>query len=314
MMFYLLSPLLKELFDTANLKQPSELVAITLDSFNPCIVETLIEYIYEGEVKVNCLQMANLQSLCQVLKLKLPINCKYRDIDYYSRISEMIDKDISQSEEIASFADLSVEPYGEPMECQNEIEISLTKLETSYLESEEPQCISSCSENESNYLELIDHSKPINNDTSMEESLKDWEQYCVYVSEQCGQKSASINLVCSQCGLVIGSKHLLTKHMKIVHSMIRKFECTYCGYITEALHHFKRHVDSQHYNVKFPCDRCDSSFASRDHLNRHIKIVHDKIRAYQCDDCPFAAKRNGQLKKHKEMHHTIASTVNVDNM
>lgn len=47
---------------------------------------------------------------------------------------------------------------------------------------------------------------------------------------------------------------------------------------------------------------------------RHIKIVHDKIRAYKCDICPFAAKRNENLKKHKEIEHTIASTLNVDIM
>merc|ERR1719167_678655 len=159
-MFSLLSPLLKELFDTANVKQPYEVVAITLDSFNQSIVETLIKYIYEGEVKVKCVQMASLKRLCEVLKLKLPIN---RDIDYYLRISEMIDKEINHSEEIAIFADSFNEPFCEPMECPNVIEISPPKLENSYLESEEPLCISSCSDYESNDFELTDQSKSMNN-------------------------------------------------------------------------------------------------------------------------------------------------------
>lgn len=46
------------------------------------------------------------------------------------------------------------------------------------------------------------------------------------------------------------------------------------------------------------CTVCNKSFASKSSAQNHQKVVHDKVKAFKCMYCSFAASSKGNLKKH----------------
>ena len=40
--------------------------------------------------------------------------------------------------------------------------------------------------------------------------------------------------------------------------------------------HLKKHIQSQHKGIKYPCGLCDKELTSKDHLNTHVKSVHGR--------------------------------------
>merc|ERR1712062_63627 len=116
--------------------------------------------------------------------------------------------------------------------------IMLPKLENSSSESEEYQFLLSSSAI-SNPLEHfanvnLEKCKTLKPNTEFPEK---WEQYSIFIDKANGRKSDSTNKVCFECGHQSGKKTILTKHMKIVHGMIKKYQCTFCGYITSYKNH-----------------------------------------------------------------------------
>ena len=68
----------------------------------------------------------------------------------------------------------------------------------------------------------------------------------------------------------------------------------------------KIHIDGVHLKLKnFHCHvvGCNKSFSVKSSLQRHIKIVHDKMKPYSCPDCDSLFSTGHQLKLHKERAH-----------
>ena len=57
----------------------------------------------------------------------------------------------------------------------------------------------------------------------------------------------------------------------------------------------------------FPCDReyCDYKASSKAHVIDHIRAVHDKIKAFACDQCSFRSSRKTHLKDHVKTKHDM---------
>ena len=54
------------------------------------------------------------------------------------------------------------------------------------------------------------------------------------------------------------------------------------------------------------CNKCDAKFSSNNHLVRHKKAVHDKIKGFKCPTCNFRCSENSHLKHHvKSIHNKI---------
>ena len=79
----------------------------------------------------------------------------------------------------------------------------------------------------------------------------------------------------------------LPLHNKIIHENIKSHECDSC----EKSFALKSYQDSSHKAThhkterKFPCDLCEKCFKDQPGLNLHRKIVHDKIKKFQCAKC-----------------------------
>ena len=51
------------------------------------------------------------------------------------------------------------------------------------------------------------------------------------------------------------------------------------------------------------CDQCDYKSWSRSELAKHVRGVHDKIKAYACDLCPFTTANQSSIARHRSSVH-----------
>ena len=61
-----------------------------------------------------------------------------------------------------------------------------------------------------------------------------------------------------------------------------------------------KNVSSVHERKKpFKCSLCDSSFSSKQHMNRHITSVHEgkKQLTFKCSECDSSFSKKGEMKK-----------------
>lgn len=85
------------------------------------------------------------------------------------------------------------------------------------------------------------------------------------------------------------------------------FECPFPGCSKKFTrrdnikYHLKTH--DQHRDRPFCCNLCDKSYFRAIDLTRHIKVTHDKLKAYKCTVCLQSYTRKEALKRHTEKNH-----------
>ena len=84
-----------------------------------------------------------------------------------------------------------------------------------------------------------------------------------------------------------------------------RYNCDRCEKSYSCKNHLDRHIKSVHENVRYNCDLCDKSFSAKTPLNRHIKSVHENVR-YNCDLCDKSCSQKADLKAHiKSVHENV---------
>jgi len=116
--------------------------------------------------------------------------------------------------------------------------------------------------------------------------------------------------ICPYCGLHLKYPSRIQQHMRS-HAGLKPYSCNICGQFfastsTLRVHQGRFHmVDRPH-----PCRwHCGKKFPARSHRNEHEKIVHSKIKRYQCgiSDCNKLFTRRLYLIKHLEKCHNDRS-------
>ena len=72
--------------------------------------------------------------------------------------------------------------------------------------------------------------------------------------------------------------------------------------VATAARSLKRHVESKHEEVRFPCSQCVYIATQASDLERHVESKHEGVR-YPCPKCEFIATRASYLKKHVGKNH-----------
>ena len=62
------------------------------------------------------------------------------------------------------------------------------------------------------------------------------------------------------------------------------------------------HPEHQEIQVVESCDQCEKTFKDGWMLRRHRESVHEKFRAFDCDQCDFKGKRKQHLEDHMRIH------------
>ena len=146
--------------------------------------------------------------------------------------------------------------------------------------------------------------------------------------------------VCQECKYAFYQKSNLTNHLLSVHNFGDKLKCQECPYETPLKYNLKLHIRRVHEKIKdhfcgecreqcdytasqksklthhmvsahksgdrqFRCDQCPYTSTIQQIVNKHIKVVHDKIREYACTECNYATSKMSYLTRHLFHVHNI---------
>ncbi|XP_066925806.1 zinc finger protein OZF-like [Clytia hemisphaerica] len=79
--------------------------------------------------------------------------------------------------------------------------------------------------------------------------------------------------------------------------------CEKCPKTFASKYHLQRHIKVVHDKVKeFECKECGKYFALKSDLRRHTQSVHEGLKSFQCVECGMAFGRTHHLKKHQLTH------------
>ena len=94
---------------------------------------------------------------------------------------------------------------------------------------------------------------------------------------------------------------------KTVNENIPRNEDLYCekcqkNFITKSKK--QKHTKRVHVEKKrnFFCKHCSKTFTRREHLAIHVKVLHDKIKDFSCNNCGNLFTDKYAMKKHERTH------------
>ncbi|XP_049546811.1 uncharacterized protein LOC125957851 [Anopheles darlingi] len=119
---------------------------------------------------------------------------------------------------------------------------------------------------------------------------------------------------CEQCSKVFTVKEEYDKH-QLVHQTVtdRSIICEHCASSFLTQEALKEHIKIAHsMDKKYKCTICNKLFAARRSLKRH-KLCHEEEAAFRCpiDGCNEAFRTAGNLAKHKKMAHPAGAPSSV---
>ena len=53
----------------------------------------------------------------------------------------------------------------------------------------------------------------------------------------------------------------------------------------------------------FKCDKCEFTASSKIKIEKHIKVVHEKIKEFICAECEYVTSQKGRLRTHMVKKH-----------
>ena len=115
---------------------------------------------------------------------------------------------------------------------------------------------------------------------------------------------------CPHCQYQAKTDYDLRRHVKRKHEESNVVNCPWCGRLSKDL---ERHLKANQCNIpehertidepKFACEHCNKLFKKEAALLRHFRIVHEKIKDFQCDQCQYKTSTAFNLRIHVKRVH-----------
>ncbi|ETO23688.1 hypothetical protein RFI_13491 [Reticulomyxa filosa] len=106
-------------------------------------------------------------------------------------------------------------------------------------------------------------------------------------------KNRHKDYICEICHSIYPTKKKLSSHMRNVHLRPLKCDVDGCSKSFGCITALKRHtITHLQRDQKFViCDYCDTQFRSKNALQKHIEICHNKLKPFVCQHCDKAFSR-----------------------
>ena len=109
---------------------------------------------------------------------------------------------------------------------------------------------------------------------------------------------------CNSCEKRFYERQKLSYHEEAVHIKSGKFRCSICLKNLGGRNHLNRHMKS-HLNIKdFVCFHCGRAFVQKIAMERHIDVVHNKMKLLSCHVCGKNFGQSGDRNRHIRIHHS----------
>jgi len=283
-----LSKLLAKFFAIAADKQPYENVVIMLDSIDYNVMKKLMQYVYEGETRINKHEGIKLLELCQLLQLEVPLSSfktqeafdldsedclgtftkEFKNNDFCSSMGEANDELSTSVEDDRSLnfddlrsdqANVRIKPMAtdsiqmsDLIAVDNDVRIETTEL------------------NSNRKIKRL-----INKKARSQATFSKYFKSSTFASSE----------TCKFCGVIF-----------------RK-SSTY-PYRNHTESRLKSHIKYEHDNIgRFECQKCEFSGPGKVRLERHIEAIHNKIEGLKCDLCQYTTAYKASLKTHIKTIH-----------
>ncbi|XP_073531940.1 zinc finger and BTB domain-containing protein 24 isoform X2 [Phyllobates terribilis] len=105
---------------------------------------------------------------------------------------------------------------------------------------------------------------------------------------------------CKDCGKVFKYKHFLVMHRRI-HTGECPFRCAQCGKGFAQKHSLRVHERIHTGERPYSCTVCSKSLSTKSSLMEHMRI-HAEQKAFTCDKCEKFFSQRRQLKSHYRIH------------
>uniref|UniRef100_A0A8D8G5R7 Zinc finger protein 235 n=1 Tax=Culex pipiens TaxID=7175 RepID=A0A8D8G5R7_CULPI len=106
---------------------------------------------------------------------------------------------------------------------------------------------------------------------------------------------------CTMCDRRFESQSKLKVHM-MRHEGIKRYTCSVCGLKKTTVTELKIHMNTHTREKVYPCDVCSAVFSTIGGRSRHIKVVHQGIKAFKCTFCEKSFGKAETLKHHVMTH------------
>ena len=110
--------------------------------------------------------------------------------------------------------------------------------------------------------------------------------------------------LCNICDFATNAKHCLTRHLS-VHGIGDRFKCDQCDKDYATKKHLQSHIKS-HNSCPQKCSQCGKMYTTVEILKRHIANMHSE-RGIECDECKKMFSTIGILNFHKKSVHVLKS-------
>ena len=259
------------------------------------ILESLVEYVYYGEARVNVLEVQEFHHFANKYQIRglcnLGLGVTSDKVQFQPKVRtdtvENIKNEDVYNQEISQFK-TSNHTVSKPK--RREIK-----------EFDEYHC-KRCEFTTLLNSEMIIHKKEKHNANMVKATCDE----CGYFGFKTNLKThkllhAGIKLYCQKCEYSTVKPHHLKEHVKNVHEPEFLY-CDKCSYECKRSRNLRLHKESEHEGKIYLCDKCDFSSKFESRLKDHERGVHEGIE-YKCQQCSFSSIQRRALKQHRDLKH-----------
>ena len=248
---------------------------IDVKGVNTSDIESLMQFIYLGEVTLYVERVHKFLALGRSLKIKELCNAEPETND------EPTPCDLDTEEQ-----------FIEPCSFLDKITKDNNDKHKFLVCDADPEANDAPEDAPSHSVNSTDFSVNTFKSSHMMIETKYGKKYCKYVCNQCDRKfkqaytlsrhikskHEGLTHKCNQCNYKATYKSNLDKHIKAKHEGF-KYACDQCDYLTSWKKLLKFHIKSAHEGVKYVCSLCDHQFTQPGNLNTHIILKHSQSKS-----------------------------------
>ena len=281
------SPVFKKIIDN----NPSQHPLIYLRGIQSYEMESILQFMYLGEAKLNYERMGEFIKVAKDLEVKeISMGVEI------PKVPKVVTEETVRMDDEEKETD---DEHDEPKhESENKIMQKQSRNQISGDDSECPECGKKFSQRS----HMLAHYR------SLHEVFKFSCNQCDYQASQNGHlkrhiqsKHEGIKYLCPQCDYKTSYQPQLHTHIRSKHEGVR-YPCPKCEALFVRNEHMIRHYRSKHEGIKYPCEECDYQATTHYSLKTHIQSKHEGIK-YPCDQCDYQARWKSDLTTHKKARH-----------